>query len=176
MTIWESNAILLYLAAKHPQSGLWPSDLRGQADALRWLAWESAHWDAESVGIVSFEKSSKMVIGLGAPDPAFIARGGQNFGRFAAVLDGHLTSSPWLQGDQLTIADFSVRALVPTAGRFGAAGRAFPRDSARVRTPCSPARLAGRHRCQRRRRSRRLVRQRPRLVDRASGRPLAAPR
>ena len=117
--LWESNAILFYLAAKRPESGLWPSDLRGQADVLRWLAWESAHWDAESVGMVSFEKSSKMVLGLGAPDPAFVARGEQNFVRFAAVLDGHLTGRTWLQGDHLTIADFSVGALVPTASRFG---------------------------------------------------------
>ena len=117
--LWESNAILFYMAAKRPESGLWPSDLRGQADVLRWLAWESAHWDAESVGMVSFEKSSKLVLGLGAPDPAFVARGEQNFVRFAAVLDGHLTGRTWLQGDQLTIADFSVGALVPTATRLG---------------------------------------------------------
>jgi glutathione S-transferase len=38
--LWESNAILFYLASKKPQSGLWPSDLNRQADVLRWLAWE----------------------------------------------------------------------------------------------------------------------------------------
>ena len=26
--LWESNAILQYLAAKRPESGLWPSDAR----------------------------------------------------------------------------------------------------------------------------------------------------
>ncbi len=46
--VWESNAILFYMAAKRPHGGLWPSDLRGQADVLRWLAWKGAHWDAES--------------------------------------------------------------------------------------------------------------------------------
>ena len=30
--LWESNAILMYLAAKKPAAGLWPSDARGQAD------------------------------------------------------------------------------------------------------------------------------------------------
>src|SRR5258708_39214311 len=88
--LWESNAILFYMAAKRPESGLWPADLRGQADVLRWLAWQNAHLGAESYGMVAFEKGAKAVLGPGAPDPAFIPRGGQNFVRFAAVLGGHL--------------------------------------------------------------------------------------
>src|SRR5580693_4921685 len=96
--LWESNAILFYMAAKHPESGLWPTDMREQADVLRWLAWEGAHWDAESCGMVAFEKASKAVLGLGAADPAFIARGEQNFLRFATVLDDHLKGKSWLIG------------------------------------------------------------------------------
>jgi glutathione S-transferase len=65
--LWESNAILFYLAARRPESGLWPADLRDQADVMRWLAWESAHWDAESCGMVAFEKASRPVLGLGKP-------------------------------------------------------------------------------------------------------------
>ena len=117
--LWESNAILFYMAAKRPESGLWPADLLGQADVLRWLAWQSAHLDAESYGMVAFEKGSKAVLGLGPPEPAFIARGEQNFVRFAAVLDDHLKGRAWLVGERLTIADFSSGALVPTAARLG---------------------------------------------------------
>jgi glutathione S-transferase len=40
--LWESNAILFYMAAKRPDRGLWPSDLKGQAHVLRWLAWVAA--------------------------------------------------------------------------------------------------------------------------------------
>ena len=117
--LWESNAILFYMAEKRPESGLWPSDLRGQADVLRWLAWEGAHWDAESCGMVAFEKASKAVLGVGAPDPAFIARGEQNFVRFAAVLDDHLRGRAWLVGERPAIADFSIGAFVPSAVRLG---------------------------------------------------------
>jgi len=124
--LWEANAILFYLAAKCPERGLWPTDLHGQADVLRWLAWESAHWDAESCGMVAFEKSSKMVMGLGPPDPAFVERGEANFARFATVLDAHLATRRWLTGDRLTIADFSVGALVPTAVRLGLPVDRFP--------------------------------------------------
>jgi len=117
--LWESNAIMFYLAAKRPDRGLWPPNLRDQADVMRWLAWESAHWDAESCGMVAFEKGSKAVLGLGAPDPAFIARGEENFARFAAVLDGQLEGRSWITGERLTIADFSIGALVPSAARMG---------------------------------------------------------
>ncbi len=116
--LWESNAILFYMATRRPDSGLWPSDPRGQADVLRWLAWESAHWDAESVGMVAYEKGSKAVLGLGAADPAFIARGEQNFIRFARVLNDSLKDRTWLTGERLTIADFSVGGLVPSAERL----------------------------------------------------------
>jgi glutathione S-transferase len=117
--VWEANAILLYLASKRPERGLWPADLRGQTDVVRWLVWESAHWDAESIGMVTFEKNSKRVLGLDAPDPAFVARGSENFARFAAVLDDHLKGKSWILGEGLTIADFSIGALVPTAARCG---------------------------------------------------------
>ena len=124
--LWESNAILFFLANKHPEGGLWPSCLKQQADVLRWLTWESAHWDAESCGMVTFEKASKTVLGLGPPDPSFIARGEQNFARFAAVLNHSLKNRAWLTGDALTIADFSVAGLVPSAERMQLPVMTFP--------------------------------------------------
>jgi glutathione S-transferase len=124
--LWESNAILFYMAAKCPDRGLWPTDVKAQANVLRWLAWESAHWDAESVGMVSFEKASKAVLGLGPPDPGFIARGERNFARFAAVLNNSLRGHTWLAGEQLTIADFSIGGLVPSAERLQLPIRDFP--------------------------------------------------
>jgi glutathione S-transferase len=124
--LWESNAILFYLASKRPESGVWPAHLRGQSDVLRWLFWESAHWDAESVGMITYEKNSKAVLGLGPPDPAFIARGEQNFNRFAAVLNDSLERRTWLVGDQLTIADFSIGGLLPTAERMALPLTRFP--------------------------------------------------
>jgi glutathione S-transferase len=116
--LWESNAILLYLASKKPHCGLWPNSAKDQADVLRWLVWESAHFDAESCGMVGFEKISKAVLGLGAADPAFIARGETNFARFAAVLNESLRGRNWLTGGGLTIADFSIGAWVPAAERL----------------------------------------------------------
>ena len=105
---------------------MWPSDLQGQADVLRWLFWESAHWDAESCGMVAYGKVSRDVLGLGPPDPAFIARGEQNFARFAAVLNDSLRGKTWLVGERLTIADFSIAGFVPLAERMALPVDKFP--------------------------------------------------
>src|SRR5262249_12957504 len=43
--LWESNAIMQYLASKKPASGLWPTDPRHQADVSRWQCWDLAHWE-----------------------------------------------------------------------------------------------------------------------------------
>src|SRR5690349_8988491 len=39
--LWESNAILCYLAAKKPESGLLPTDARGMAQVQQWLQWQA---------------------------------------------------------------------------------------------------------------------------------------
>jgi glutathione S-transferase len=41
--LWESNAILTYLARKFPETNALPTDIRGRADADRWLHWQSCH-------------------------------------------------------------------------------------------------------------------------------------
>jgi glutathione S-transferase len=105
--LWESNAILQYLAAKEPAGGLWPSDIRGQADVARWLNWEAAHWTPACTPF-AFERVMKKLAGLGEPNPAEIARGEQLFHPLAAVLNGHLRGRKWLLGSDLTIADFGV--------------------------------------------------------------------
>lgn len=39
--LWESNAIVRYLAAKHAPGVLWPDDLRRRADIDRWMDWQA---------------------------------------------------------------------------------------------------------------------------------------
>jgi len=43
LKLWESNAILTYLAQKFPETNALPTDLEGRADADRWLHWQNAH-------------------------------------------------------------------------------------------------------------------------------------
>ena len=37
--LWESNAIVEYLASKKPQMGLVPADTRGRLAPTKWLYW-----------------------------------------------------------------------------------------------------------------------------------------
>jgi len=105
--LWESTAIMQYLAATHPGNTLWPIDVRVQADINRWMSWRLAHWGA-ACGIFIFERLVKPNIGLGDADSAEIAKGEERFHRFAKVLNDHLRGRLWLVNDYLTLADFSV--------------------------------------------------------------------
>lgn len=109
--LWESNAIIQYLASKKPELGLLPTDERARADVSRWMFWESAHWD-QACAILVFERFVKGAFGLGAADPAEVEKGLTQFHRAAKVLDQHLKGRKFLCGDHLTVADFSVGAAL----------------------------------------------------------------
>jgi glutathione S-transferase len=113
--VWESTAIMQYLASGKPESGLWPTERRAQTDVLRWLSWQLAHF-GPACGILTFENVAKALLGIGEPDPKEIARGEEEFHRFAKVLDGHLAGREYLVGDALTLADISVAVWLTYAG------------------------------------------------------------
>lgn len=123
--LWESNAITQYLAAKRPDGGLLPADARGRADVARWQFWESAHWDPACATLI-FERLLKKVFGQGEPTPALVAKGEEEVRRYGSVLNGWLAGRPFLCGQHLTLADFSVGAWLNYAQRAG-----FPIDDLR---------------------------------------------
>lgn len=114
--LWESNAIIQYLATKKPELGLLPKDERARADVSRWMFWESAHWDP-ACAILVFERFVKGAFGLGAADPAEVEKGLAQFHRAAKVLDAHLKGRKFICGDHLTVADFSVGAALIMADK-----------------------------------------------------------
>jgi glutathione S-transferase len=107
LVLWESNAILQYLASKKPAAGLWPSDPRRQADVGRWMFWEASHW-APACGTLAFERVVKKLLGQGDADQAVVDKGEQEFRRVGGILNGALKGRKWLAGNDLTLADFSV--------------------------------------------------------------------
>ena len=107
--LWESTAIMQYLASLKPNS-LLPDNARARADIARWQSWQLAHWDKEACQPLIFQRLVKKFLNLGAPDPAIVEKGIEAFNREARVLDAHLAKQPYLIGRELTLADFSVAA------------------------------------------------------------------
>lgn len=102
--LWESNAIVEYLAAK---ANALPQEARGRLAITKWLYWESNHWDP-ACAIFVFERLVKAVFGLGETSASEIARGEASFARIAPVLNGELEKHRYLTGDTLTVADLAI--------------------------------------------------------------------
>jgi glutathione S-transferase len=108
--LWESRAIMQYLADKTPGQTVYPTDARARADVNRWLFWSGQHF-APYVGVFFWENLVKPMIGRGAPDRAELQRAEPLFNEFAAVLDKHLTDRKWISGSDLTLADLSIASV-----------------------------------------------------------------
>jgi glutathione S-transferase len=107
LTLWESNAILQYLA-DHAGSPLWPSGAAGRAHVSRWLFWGASHL-SRATDTFLVENLVKGIYNLGPPDAALLARAAQDFHRHAAVLEAQLAATgAWVAGSDLSIADFSL--------------------------------------------------------------------
>ena len=111
-SIWESNAIMGYLARK-TGSDLLPTDDR-LIDVIRWLTWSSEHFNRYA-SRVYFENLVKQHFNLGPADAAMVEDANGYIRKYGAVLNDHLKGRRYLVGDGLTIADFAVGAALPYA-------------------------------------------------------------
>lgn len=102
--LWESNAIVRYLAAAQGEGSLWPSDRRRRADADRWMEWQStsftpamrdAFW--QLIRTAPVERND-----------AVLSRSVAASERMAAILDAHLADRAFLIGDAFSAADIAV--------------------------------------------------------------------
>lgn len=108
--LWESHAIMAYLADKTAHQTLYPHERKARADVNRWLFWSAYHF-TPAVGFISRERISKrMVGGSGPPDAVEIARGEAQLIDAARVLDAHLAGRKWIAQEGLTLADLAIAA------------------------------------------------------------------
>jgi len=110
--IWESNAIMAYLARK-AGSDLLPTDDR-LVDVIRWLTWSSEHFTRYASRIY-FEHLVKPMFHLGPPNVPGVEEANGYVRKYGAVLNEHLKGRRYLVGDALTIADFAVGISLPYA-------------------------------------------------------------
>jgi glutathione S-transferase len=89
-TLWESNAILTYIAGQFPETNAMPTDSQARADIDRWLHWQSFHF---MQGIVAH-----------LDDPEKAAEG---FRPHLDLLNGQLEGRDFIRGD-LSVVDFAI--------------------------------------------------------------------
>ncbi|PZU96743.1 MAG: glutathione S-transferase family protein [Pseudanabaena sp.] len=104
--LWESTAIMQYLASQVPNS-LWSEDPQIRADIMRWQSWQLAHWYSVCQPL-QFENFVKSLLQLGEPDPQIVQQASDRFHKEASVLNNHLANHEYLVNNTLTLADFSV--------------------------------------------------------------------
>ena len=107
--LWESLAITLYLAKKHGR--LYPATLEGEAKAWQWSLWAVQEVD-RGVNIWSLH-----AVRLPPEDrnPARLAEALEVIAPPFRVLDGALAERPYLLGDDFTVADLNVAAVISRA-------------------------------------------------------------
>jgi glutathione S-transferase len=106
--LWESNAIVRYLTAKHDKGGLCPSDPKAHADADRWMDWATT-----TVGPV-ITPIFWNLIRTAEPDRDMVAVAAaiKEMAGKMKIIDDALSDRPFLAGDNLTMGDIPVAISV----------------------------------------------------------------
>jgi GSH-dependent disulfide-bond oxidoreductase len=100
VTVFESGAILLYLAEKYGR--LIPASKQGQAQVLEWLFWQSAHV-APAFG--QYQRFTEQIPEQVSPSLLDVSR--DEVTRLYRLLNAHLADNDYLAGDY-SIADIAV--------------------------------------------------------------------
>jgi glutathione S-transferase len=126
--LWESTAMIAYIAAKAGRVDLAPTTPRERAEVDRWTSWEGAHF-GPAIRKVAFERIVKKLAGLGAPDEAAVKAGIEDFAARADVLEQSLGTKEYVCG-RLTIADFALAPYAALAASCGLDFEPYPKAKA----------------------------------------------
>jgi glutathione S-transferase len=101
--LWESNAIVRYLSAKHGMGTLYPSELHCRADADRWMDWQQTTLRTPM-------RTLSRALQTPAPEPVEAAQlesAKKDAGDAWKILDAQLAKQPFVAGMNLTMADIA---------------------------------------------------------------------
>lgn len=105
--IYESNAILRYLCAKHGLTAWYPEVLPVRAKVEQWLDWNQCRLSPTVVDIVL----NSVFLGS-AGDRAAVERALSRLPELWSILDTGLAGTPFLAGSRPTIADLSLASSI----------------------------------------------------------------
>ncbi len=101
LVLWESHAVVRYVAAEYAAGKLWPEAPRERALADQWTDWTATTFQPAWIGVfmqvVRTKKDQR--------DPAAIAKAVQHAEACLAIMDERLAQMPFLAGESLTYAD-----------------------------------------------------------------------
>ncbi len=106
LTLWESNAIIQYLADKAGDEELYPQNLTLRADIVRWQCWELAHFN-QAFGTLALESVAKPNFFGTQGNQTIIDCAREQLARFSVVLNAHLKERCYMVGEMLTLADYA---------------------------------------------------------------------
>ncbi len=99
--LWESNAIVRYLAAKYAPGRLYPDDLKRRFDAERWMDWQQTTLNpAGRDAFMQLIRTPQM-----QRNAALIEQSRATSAPLLQILDAHLATRRFMIGDDFTIAD-----------------------------------------------------------------------
>lgn len=106
--VWESGAIIRYLAAKYGAGGLWPEDPAARAIADEWFEW--THTALQPGFLLLFKAVART-----PPQKQNVQRVINILQRIGALyqrLDAHLADRPFIGGDSFTMGDIAPGATM----------------------------------------------------------------
>jgi glutathione S-transferase len=108
LVLWESNAIVRYLAAKHSPGDLWPDDLAVRVDGDRWMDWmNSMFWPAFRDLFWNLIRTPP-----DQRDPKATEASRVRSTELLSHLDTHLTNRTYIAGDTFTVGDIPMGCAV----------------------------------------------------------------
>jgi glutathione S-transferase len=126
--LWESNAILTYLASRYGSPALISTDARRRADIDRWLHWESAHM-GPAIAKVAFERCIKPMLRGTQANEVAVSAALSAFEEHCRVLETSLRDKEFVTSS-LSVADFAVASSLCSGTTVGLSVGSFPRTTA----------------------------------------------
>ena len=105
LVMWESAAILRYLAARYGAPPFWPDDPARRAKLDMWAEWIKTEF-APTFNMGVFWP--KVRVAAADRDEAAVAAAVEKVKPLARMLDARIGDGPWMEGDWLTFADIAV--------------------------------------------------------------------